>query len=79
MSYDQINPDHYKKFGTEVWQQMIALYGAEKYLAFCELNAFKYRMRAGLKPGQPAQQDIEKALWYEEQIKSLIGKGKQRG
>jgi len=50
---------------------MVQLYGIDKYLAFCELNAFKYRMRAGKKQGNSAQQDIEKALWYEAKIKEL--------
>lgn len=70
-NYDAINPDHYKDGSMEVWQQMVQLYGIDKYLAFCELNAFKYRMRAGKKQGNSAQQDIEKALWYESKIKEL--------
>ena len=68
---DAINPAHYKDGSMEVWQQMVQLYGIDKYLAFCELNAFKYRMRAGKKQGNSAQQDIEKALWYEAKIKEL--------
>jgi hypothetical protein len=48
---------------------MIALYGKEKFLVFCELNAFKYRMRAGYKGD--ASQDIEKAKWYEAKMKEL--------
>lgn len=68
---DAINPAHYKDGSMEVWQQMVQLYGLDKYLAFCELNAFKYRMRAGKKQGNSAQQDIEKALWYESKIKEL--------
>jgi len=68
---DAINPEHYKAGSQEVWQQTVQLYGIDKYLAFCELNAFKYRMRAGKKQGNSAQQDIEKALWYEAKIKEL--------
>jgi hypothetical protein len=71
MSYDNINPDHYKHGDKEVWQMMIDCFGLEAYISFCRLNAFKYRMRAGLKPNQPADQDIMKARWYEEQIVQL--------
>ena len=72
MSYDSINPDHYKGGDKQVWEQMVALFGIDKYLAFCELNAFKYRMRAGRKPGQSSDQDIGKARWYEDHMKSLM-------
>ena len=50
---------------------MIFVWGVEKYVAFCEMNAFKYRMRAGTKPGQPAERDLEKAKWYEDMAKKL--------
>ena len=55
--YDNVNPAHYKSGDKEVWEMMIDVFGKEKYLAFCELNAFKYRMRAG-----------KKAVWYESQM-----------
>jgi len=50
---------------------MVAAFGKEKYLAFCELNAFKYRMRAGSKPTSSVVEDINKAQWYESQIDKL--------
>ena len=50
---------------------MLKLFGEEKFLAFCQLNSFKYRMRAGLKPGNEIHEDIEKALWYENKINTL--------
>tara|TARA_R100000654_G_scaffold65694_2_gene93623 strand:+ start:344 stop:703 length:360 start_codon:yes stop_codon:yes gene_type:complete len=68
MSYDYINPNHYKSGGKEVWEMMIDCYGLEAYINFCQLNAFKYRMRAGKKPNSTAQDDIKKAQWYEEKI-----------
>jgi hypothetical protein len=43
----------------------------EKYIAFCEMNAFKYRMRLGDKPDQPIDRDLEKAKWYENMVKQL--------
>lgn len=62
--YDFINPDHYKKYSVEVIDMMIAIYGKEKTAAYCELNAFKYRMRMGEKPEQPIDRDLEKEKWY---------------
>ena len=50
-----INPQHYQRSSKEVWQMMIDVWGKDKYIAFCEMNAFKYRMRAGLKPNQPME------------------------
>ena len=63
--------NHYQTPSKEVWQMMLDVFGKEKFIAFCEVNAFKYRMRAGKKDGNTAEQDIEKALWYENKIKEL--------
>jgi len=71
MSYDNINPDHYKQGDKEVWQMMIACFGEEAYINFCRLNAFKYRMRAGKKPTSDASEDIKKAEWYEKKMDEL--------
>lgn len=71
MSYDNINPDHYKQGDKEVWQMMIDCFGEEAYISFCRLNAFKYRMRAGRKPDSRMADDFHKALWYEKQIQEL--------
>ena len=65
-----INPDHYKTGGKQVWEMMIELYGVDKYKAFCELNSFKYRMRAGKKSSK-IYEDIKKAMWYESKLEEL--------
>ena len=49
----------------------VAIWGPEAYITYCEINAFKYRMRMGKKPGQPHQQDLDKALWYERKAAEL--------
>ena len=67
---DEVNPDHYTFRDKELWEQMVKLFGTERFLAFCELNAFKYRMRAGVKTEDPTT-DINKAKWYENKIKKL--------
>ncbi len=72
-SYDHINPDHYKKYSKEVIDMMVSIYGKEATAMYCEMNAFKYRMRAGTKPGQPVERDFEKESWYLNKSKQLIG------
>jgi hypothetical protein len=69
--FDHINPNYYKKNSKEIYQMMIDIWGMEKYIAFCEMNAFKYRMRLGDKPEQPIDRDLEKAKWYEKMAKQL--------
>jgi hypothetical protein len=74
---DAINPTHYRKTGQmEVIDQMMNLYGSYAVKHFCICNAFKYRMRAGLKEGQLVEQDIAKARWYEAMVLFIEGKGK---
>lgn len=67
---DIIRPAHYQS-DIEVWEQMIRIWGAEQFIIYCKINAFKYRMRAGKKPGNSIHDDIEKALWYEKKIEEL--------
>ena len=66
---DPINPTHYN--GTQTLDRMIAVFGVDAVISFCEINAFKYRMRAGKKDGNPIEQDIKKALWYEDKAEEL--------
>lgn len=72
--YDYINPAHYKKEGKQVWELMIEKWGAEKFVAFCEMNAFKYHNRMGLKPDEPKQLNQAKADWYESKAKEILEK-----
>lgn len=44
---------------------MIDIWGVDAFITHCEMTAFKYRMRMGLKPDQPVERDLEKARWYE--------------
>lgn len=64
-NYDFVNPPHYKEGGKEVWEMMIDIWGVDAFITFCEINAFKYRMRLGKKPEQPIERDLSKAKWYE--------------
>lgn len=71
MSYDYINPSHYKSCGKETFEKMIDIWGVEAFISHCEMTAFKYRMRLGLKPDQPIGRDLEKAMWYENKANEL--------
>lgn len=74
MSYDHVNPDHYKNGSKEVYEMMIDIWGTDAFIFYAEMCAFKYRMRIGLKPDQPIERDLEKAKWYEEKIKEIRNK-----
>lgn len=65
------HPQHYLKGGRECIDVMIEKYGVEAVINFCECNSFKYRWRAGLKPGNAEGIDQQKALWYENKAKEL--------
>ena len=66
VSNEEVNsPNHYNATSVEVWEMMLAIWGKEKFIAFCEMNAFKYRMRLGLKDANSPLIDLDKAKWYE--------------
>ena len=60
---DVVNhPAHYCKGKYQCIDVMLEVFGLEKVLAFCELNAFKYQWRADSKGNDI--QDKKKAIWY---------------
>ena len=70
MSEEKVNhPNHYNQYPVEVIDMMIDIWGAEGVAAFCIMNAFKYRMRLGLK--DDIQQDLAKEQWYLNKSKEL--------
>lgn len=78
---DQINPKHYTEtcLGMEVFEAMRLIYGDEKFKAFCQLNAFKYRIRAGNKTEtkKGITIDISKAKWYENKLSEIESEFKE--
>lgn len=63
--YEMVNhPKHYNSYDVEVVNMMRRIWGSEKTAIWCELNAFKYRMRMGLKPGSSLDEDLAKEQWY---------------
>ena len=74
MEANQINPKHYQASGFETWEMMLKIWGKEAFIKHCEMCAFKYRMRAGLKQGASVETDLAKANWYEAKAKMLSEK-----
>lgn len=70
--YDYEDPKHYKNNEIEVWEMMIRIWGYNSFKEFCQMNAFKYRMRMGLKPNEPIERDLKKALIYEKKAKEIL-------
>lgn len=56
------HPPHYNAYPIETIDMMVAVFGRERVRDFCLINAFKYRMRMGLK--SDIQEDLEKEQWY---------------
>ncbi len=62
---EQVNhPSHYNNYPMEVIDMMEHIWGTEEVITFCEMNAFKYRMRMGLKDNNSIEQDLAKEKWY---------------
>lgn len=70
--YEMVNhPYHYNTYSVEVIDMMTKIYGREATALWCEMTAFKYRMRMGSKPENDIKQDIEKERWYLSKAKEL--------
>lgn len=74
-AYEMVNhPEHYNMYSTEVIDMMENIWGTEATALWCEMTAFKYRMRMGTKPENPIEQDIKKENWYLNKAKELRNK-----
>lgn len=66
------HPDHYNLPGKkECIEQMIDDFGNVATSIFDLLSAYKYLCRAGHKPNNPFEQDIQKANWYIDHVEQL--------
>lgn len=88
--YEEVNhPQHYNNYDVEVIDMMERVFGRSQTATFCKLNAFKYRMRAGTKPGQAVYKDLDKERWYlnkfnelknkDTEVHDIVGKLQQNG
>ena len=51
MDYEMVeHPSHYNTYPMETIGMMVAIWGNERVADWCEITAFKYRMRMGLNP-----------------------------
>lgn len=63
--YEQVShPSHYNNYGMECIEMMRRIWGDEAVALWCEMTAFKYRMRMGTKPDNPIEQDLAKEKFY---------------
>lgn len=59
------HPEHYNQTGKkECIKQMQDDYGRYITVVFCLTNAYKYLYRAGSKPDNSEDLDLQKAKWY---------------
>ena len=63
--YEMVNhPKHYGKYNIETIEMIRRIFGSFLTSKWCEINAFKYRMRLGIKPDNPIEQDLKKENVY---------------
>ena len=71
-TYEHVeHPSHYNHYSSETIAMMVAIWGKEKVADWCEITAFKYRMRMGTKPDNSIEQDLKKEQWYLNKAKEL--------
>ena len=71
-AYEMVNhPTHYNQYDIEVIDMIIRIWGPEAAALWCDITAFKYRMRMGTKPDNSIEQDIKKEQWYLNKSKEI--------
>lgn len=71
-AYEHVeHPAHYNTYGQETIAMMVSIWGKERVADWCEITAFKYRMRMGTKPDNSIEQDLKKEQWYLNKAKEL--------
>lgn len=77
-SYDsEGNARHYDTERINTINIFEAIFGTVAVMHFCEINALKYRLRAGKKEGNSLEQEILKAKWYEKASRHYLAKIEQ--
>ena len=70
--YEMVDhPSHYNQYDIEVIDMIIKIWGPEIAALWCDITAFKYRMRMGTKPDNSIEQDIKKEQWYLNKAKEI--------
>ncbi len=65
-------PSHYHFFGIDTMPMLEKILGTEGYLGFLQGNALKYRLRVGKKAGNSIEQDVAKAMYYEDLYNDFV-------
>lgn len=72
--YEMVDhPTHYNNYSVECVDMMVRIWGASATAEWCEMTAFKYRMRLGTKPDNPMDQDLAKERWCLAKARELRG------
>lgn len=73
--YEMVNhPKHYNNYDIEVIDMMERIWGKEDTIKWCQMTAFKYRMRMGTKPTSDIKEDLDKEKWYLNKAKEIKNK-----
>lgn len=72
---DKGNSKHYSDQRINVIHMLETIWGTEATMTFCEMNAFKYRMRIGKK--DDPKLELTKISWYEKMALFLFNKGQK--
>lgn len=73
--YEMVNhPTHYNNYDIEAIEMIERIWGRENAALWCEITAFKYRLRMGTKPGEDITRDLNKEQWYLNKAKELRNK-----
>lgn len=74
-NYEMVNhPNHYNNYEKEVIDMIESIWGTYLAQKWCEITAFKYRMRMGTKPDNSIEQDLKKEKWYLDKSAELKSK-----
>ena len=58
------HPNYYNRYSVEVVEMARRIWGDEAMKIAAEITAFIYRMRAGIKPDNPIEQDLAKEEFW---------------
>lgn len=71
------HPNYYNRYSVEVIEMARRIWGDEAMKTAAEITAFIYRMRAGVKPDNPAEVDFKKEEFWLNYIKTLNDESKR--
>lgn len=73
--YEMVDhPAHYNNYDKEVIDMIERIWGTYLAAMWCEITAFKYRMRMGTKPTSSISEDLKKETWCLKKSKELKDK-----